>query len=454
MSRILVADDEKSMVEMLEIMFQKEGYSVVSAYDSGQAIEILGNEKIDLIVSDMKIPKDGGISILRESLQRDRTRPVIMITAYASAQSAVEAMKMGAFDYITKPFNVDELKIVVKNALERRNLIMENRNLKNRLKENSGVNEMIGRSPSLNAVKKVILRIAESGSTVIISGESGTGKELAARAIHAHSGRFDKPFLSINCGAMPENLLESELFGHKKGAFTGASIDKKGLLEAANGGAFFLDEVAEMPLSLQVKLLRAIQEKEIRRVGGVNDIKLDVRFIAATNIDLKEAVKAGSFREDLYYRLNVIHIHMPPLRERTQDIPILAKTFLEKFNAINNRLFKGFTPETMKLLENYHWRGNVRELENVVERAVVLETGDWVTPESLPENILFPEGDTASISIPSGGVDLEKRISEIEKGMIESALAQASGSKKDASKLLNMNLRSFRYKLSKYDLKG
>ena len=275
MNKILVADDEVSMVEMLEIMLDREGYSVISAGSTEKAIELIDSKEIDLIISDIKIPEKGGISILRASMQRDRSRPVIMITAHASADTAVEAMKIGAYDYITKPFNVDEIKIIIRNALERRSLILENFSLKNQLKQKTAASEMIGRSEAVLAVKDVISRVAESNSSVLISGESGTGKELVAKAVHRQCARYDKPFLSINCGAIPEQLLESELFGYKKGSFTGASADKTGLLEAAKGGSFFLDEVGEMPPQLQVKLLRAIQEKEIRRIGDVKDIKLD-----------------------------------------------------------------------------------------------------------------------------------------------------------------------------------
>jgi two-component system response regulator PilR (NtrC family) len=454
LNKILVADDEASMIEMLEIMLDQEGYKVSTAKSTDEAIELLEKENIDLVLSDIKIPSGGGISILRASMQRDRTRPVIMITAHASADTAVEAMKIGACDYITKPFNVDEMKIIIKNALERRNLILENLQLKNQLKQKSGPGELIGRSAALQSVKDVISRVAESNSTVLITGESGTGKELVARAIHLQSPRYDKPFLSINCGAMPENLLESELFGYKKGAFTGATRDKMGLMEAANRGSFFLDEVGEMPPPLQVKLVRAIQEREIRRVGDVHDIKLDIRFLAATNTNLEEAVREGNFREDLYYRLNVIHVEIPPLRERKEDIPMLAKHFLDKHNALNNRVIKGFTPEAMKIMEDYHWRGNIRELENMVERAVVLETAKWISPESLPRHIRFPSFDSMPIPIPSGGLDLEKRLDEIEQRIIKSALDQSSGSKREAAKLLNINLRSFRYKVGKYGIKN
>lgn len=452
MNTILVADDEISMIEMLEIMLGREGYKVITAQSTEKAIKTLDKKEIDLILSDIKIPEDGGISILRASMQRDRTRPVIMITAHGSAETAVEAMKIGAYDYITKPFNLDELKIIINNALEKRNLIMENVNLKRQLKQKTAPNDIIGRSEAIQSVRDIIARVAESNSTVLITGESGTGKELVARAVHAQSSRYDKPFLSINCGAMPEQLLESEMFGYKKGSFTGAVKDKVGLLEAAKGGSFFLDELGEMPLPLQVKLVRAIQEREIRPVGDVRDVKLDVRFLAATNTKLEDAVKEGTFREDLFYRLNVIQIDVPPLRERKVDIPILAKHFLDKHNALNSKVIKGFTAESMKIMEEYHWRGNVRELENAVERAVVLDTGKWIEPESLPRSIRFPSLDSLPLQIPGGGLDLEKQLDEIEQRIIKSALEQCSGSKREAAKLLNMNLRSFRYKIGKYDI--
>ncbi len=437
---------------MLEIMLTAEGHEVITAGSTQEAVQRLEEQDPDLVISDIKIPKDGGIAVLRASLQKNRDRPVIMITAYASAESAVETMKLGAYDYITKPFNVDELKLVVRNALERRGLILENLNLKKELRARTGLAALIGGSMVLTNTKNLIARVAESASTVLITGESGTGKELAVRAIHTLSPRAEKPFLSINCGAMPEHLLESELFGHKKGSFTGAVADKPGLLEAAKGGTFFLDEVGEMPLPLQVKLVRAIQEREIRRVGDVANIKVDVRFIAATNKDLAALVKEGLFREDLYYRLNVVSIEMPPLRARREDIPVLAKHFLQKF-AGNGQGIQGISPEAMRLLEEHRWPGNVRELENAVERAVVLETGKWISAENLPESCRHPSSDVTNLTLPPGGIDLEKKVEEIERRMITSALAMAGGSKKEAARLLNMNLRQFRYKLAKYDIR-
>ena len=437
---------------MLEIMLAAEGHEVITAGNTQEAIQRLEEHNPDLVISDIKIPKDGGIAVLRASLQKDRERPVIMFTAYASAESAVEAMKLGAYDYITKPFNVDELKLVVRNALERRGLILENLNLKKELRARAGLAALIGGSAVMANTRNLIARVAESATTVLITGESGTGKELAVRAIHTLSQRAEKPFLSINCGAMPEHLLESELFGHKKGSFTGAVADKPGLLEAAKGGTFFLDEVGEMPLSLQVKLVRAIQEREIRRVGDVVNVKVDVRFIAATNKDLAVLVKEGLFREDLYYRLNVVNVEMPPLRARREDIPVLAKHFLQKF-ASNGQGIQGISPEAMRLLEEYSWPGNVRELENAMERAVVLETGKWISAENLPESCRLPSSEGTNLTLPPGGIDLEKKVEEIERKMIASALTMAGGAKKEAARLLNMNLRQFRYKLAKYDIK-
>ncbi len=454
MVTVLVADDEKSMVEMLEIMLTGEGYRVITASNTDEAVRKLEKEEPNLVISDMKIPKDGGIAVLSASMKGDHLRPVIMITAYASAESAVEAMKLGACDYITKPFNVEELKLVVKNALEKRGLILENMTLKTELRQKSGVREMIGGSKSLDTVRNLLVRVADTPSTVLITGESGTGKELVARELHANSSRCNRPFLSINCGAMPEQLLESELFGYKKGAFTGAAADKVGLLEAADGGSFFFDEIGEMPLSLQVKLVRALQEREIRRVGDTKNLKLDVRFIAATNKDLAERVKSGHFREDLFYRLNVVVIHMPPLRERMEDVPALANHFLVKLAGQNGRDILGFSVKALRLLESYRWPGNIRELEHAIERAVVMETDKWINPENLPDELRTrAEKILDSARLPSGVIDMEKHVEEIEREMLFNAMKNANGSKRDAARLLNMSLRSIRYKLDKYGIK-
>ena len=459
MHTILVIDDERSMREFLSIMLEREGYSVVTKDNGNDALEFINKNKYDLIITDIKMPKISGIEILRESMTLHPNTPVIMITAFASTEVAVEAMKLGAYDYITKPFNVDEIKIIIKNALEKKSLFDENISLREELKGRYQFSNIVGKSDKIQKVFELIIKVANSKSTVLITGESGTGKELVARAIHHNSDRKDKPFVSISCGAIPETLLESELFGHQKGAFTGADFDKKGLFEIADGGTFFLDEVSEAPPSIQAKLLRVLQEKEFKRVGGVKDIKVDVRVIAATNKNLHKLIIDGKFREDLYYRLNVIPIELPSLRERKEDIPLLVSHFINKYNSINKKGIKGIRPETMEKLERYVWRGNIRELENVIERAVTLEIADNIYPESLPDEIRNYEIEPLKIvieplksDIPSEGLNLEDYISEIEKNIILNALNKTGWVKKKAAELLNMSFRSFRYKLQKYDI--
>jgi len=447
MPTILVIDDERSMREFLSIMLEKEGYKVIAMDNGNDALDFIKKNNYDLIITDIKMPKVSGINILRESMALHTNTPVIMITAFASTDVAVEAMKLGAYDYITKPFKVDEIKVIIKNAIEKKSLFDENISLKEELKGRYQFSNIVGKSDKIQKVFELIMKVANSKSTVLITGESGTGKELVARGIHHNSERRDKPFVSISCGAIPETLLESELFGHQKGAFTGADSDKKGLFEVADGGTFFLDEVSEAPPSIQAKLLRVLQEKEFKRVGGVKDIKVNVRVIAATNKNLHKLIEDGKFREDLYYRLNVIPIELPSLRERKEDIPLLVSHFINKYNSINK---KG---------ERYRWRGNVRELENVIERAVTLEIADNIYPESLPDEIRNYEIEPLKIlieplksDIPSEGLNLEDYISKIEKDIILNALEKTGWVKKKAAELLNMSFRSFRYKLQKYDI--
>ena len=387
MHTILVVDSERSMREFLSIMLEREGYKVITADNGKDAIELIKGHDFDLIIAEIKMPKITGIDILRESMTLHPKTPVIMITAFASTEVAVEAMKLGAYDYITKPFNVDETKIIIKNAIEKKRQLDENISLKEELKGRYQFSNIVGKSDKIQKVFELIMKVANSKSSVLITGESGTGKELVARAIHYNGDRKDKPFVSISCGAIPETLLESELFGHQKGAFTVDDSDKKGLFEIADGGTFFLDEVSEAPLSIQAKLLRVLQEKEFKRVGGVKDIKVDVRVIAATNKNLRELIAEGKFREDLYYRLNVIPIELPPLRERKEDIQLLANHFIGKYNVINKKDIKGIEPKAMEIIERYKWRGNVRELENVIERAVTLEIGNVIQPDTLPDEI-------------------------------------------------------------------
>jgi two-component system response regulator PilR (NtrC family) len=455
MLTILVADDEKSMREFLEIMLTREGYEVVVASTAEEAIESISSRSIDLVISDINMPKASGMAVLKSSMETDSNTPVIMITAFAAADTAVEAMKMGAYDYITKPFNVDEIKLVVAKALERRKDKEELGRLKAEVAKSYGVGgDILGKSEAMSQIFRMIHKMAQSRSTVLITGESGTGKELVAKAIHYLSDRKNKPFLSINCGAIPEQLLESELFGHQKGSFTGAVSDKKGLLEIADGGAFLFDEIGEAPQTVQVKMLRVLQEREFKRVGGIRDIKIDVRIIAATNQNLEELIKAGKFREDLFYRLNILPIHLPPLRDRKDDIPLLVSRFIEKYSDEAKRKNISITNEAMSLLENYNWKGNVRELENIIERAVVLTTGSLIEPGSFPDELRYYNAlnGMEPSDLPDEGVDLEEIVSSVEKDLLIKALNRTGGKKKEAAKLVNLSFRSFRYKLTKYGI--
>ena len=455
MFTILVADDEKSMTEFLEIMLNRDGYDVITASSAEEAMDAIEHRGVDLVITDINMPKAGGMAVLNRSIVRDKDLPVIMITAFASTDTAVEAMKMGAYDYITKPFRLDEIKLTISKALERRKDKAEIRRLKEETTRSYSAGDLLGKSEKMQGLFRLIRKVADSKSTVLVTGESGSGKELVAKAIHYLSDRKDKPFMSINCGAMPEQLLESELFGHQKGSFTGAHADKKGLMELAEGGTFFMDEIGETPLSVQVKMLRVLQEREFKRVGGVKDIKVDIRVIAATNQDLEELIKAGRFREDLFYRLNIITVDTPPLRERKDDIPILVTKFIEKYSREDSRRITSISSEAMSLLERYGWRGNVRELENVIERAVVLATEPRIETENLPDYIRNPTADTAAgiIEVPDDGLDLEGKLAAMEKEYLLKALEKSGGRKKEAARLVNLTFRSFRYKLSKYGIK-
>ncbi|MGK7344199.1 MAG: sigma-54-dependent transcriptional regulator [Candidatus Nitrospinota bacterium M3_3B_026] len=454
MFTILVADDEKSMTEFLEIMLGKEGYEVITASSAEEAMKVIEGRGMDLVITDINMPEAGGMAVLRRSMEAAPDVPVIMITAFASTDTAVEAMKIGAYDYITKPFRIDEIKLTIAKALERRRDKEEIKRLKEEVSQTYGMGGLLGKSEKMKKLFELIRKVAGSRSTILITGESGTGKELVAKAIHYLSDRKDKPFHSINCGAMPEQLLESELFGHQKGSFTGAHADKKGLLELSDGGTFFMDEVGEAPMSVQVKMLRVLQEREFKRVGGVKDIKVDIRVIAATNQDLEELIRAGRFREDFYYRLNIITIHIPPLRERREDIPLLASRFMERYAAEDGRPVRSISGEAMRLLENHYWRGNVRELENVIERAVVLASGSTIEAENLPDEVRFaePAAGGGVSDIPENGIDLEDAVSSLEKDLLTRALDKARGKKKEAARLLNLSFRSFRYKLAKYGI--
>ncbi|HSA79055.1 MAG TPA: sigma-54 dependent transcriptional regulator [Nitrospirota bacterium] len=451
MSKILVVDDEQSMRDFLSIMLKKEGYDVVTAENGGGALKAIQAEIFDLVITDVKMPDIDGIEVLKTVKEVSPETVVIMITAFATAETAVEAMKLGAYDYITKPFKVDEIKLVIQKALEKRHLRKENILLRREIESRAGFANFIGTSAPMQKVFSLIRQVADTKSTVLITGESGTGKELVARAIHFNSSRKGGPFVTVNCGALPETLLESELFGYMKGAFTGATSNKQGLFEAATGGTIFLDEISATTPALQIKLLRVLQEREFMRVGGTVDIKMDARVIAASNRDLLSEVSKGTFREDLYYRLNVIPIHLPSLRERREDVPLLVEFFLKKFSG--EREPKKITPEAMNLLMNQRWPGNVRELENTIERLVIMTPNDTVSLENIPDNMKsVPSGsELITTDIPDEGLEMEKLLENIEKNLLQKALEKSGGVKTEAAKLLGLSFRSFRHRLQKYE---
>lgn len=452
--KILIVDDEPSMREFLEIMLTREGYKVTTTSDGKDALNILNKQMYDVVISDIQMPAMGGLELLKSIKDISPDTEVIMITAYASTETAVEAMKEGAYDYITKPFKIDEIRLIIKKALEKKRLEVENLLLKREFRERYSFGNILGNSPEMLRVYDLIEKIGPTKTNVLIEGESGTGKELVAKAIHHQSPRRDKPFVAITCSAIPEGLMESELFGHMKGSFTGAIANKAGLFEMADGGTVFLDEIGELPLPIQVKLLRVIQERSFRRVGGTEDIAVDVRIVSATNRTLEEEVRKGNFREDLYYRLNVLQIKMPPLRERLSDVPVLAGHFLEKYAKEHEKAVVGITVEAMRFLEGYSYPGNVRELENIIERGVALEQGPKLSAESLPKFISEASKHDAHLTIPSSGLDLEKAVGEYEKALLLKALDKAGGVKKRAAKLLNISFRSMRYRLEKFGLGG
>jgi two-component system response regulator PilR (NtrC family) len=455
--RILVVDDERSMRELLAIVLRREGYEVLLAENGRAAIELLEREPVDLLISDIKMPDLSGVDVLRAAKKIDQDILGIMITAFASTETAVEAMRLGACDYLSKPFDIDLLKMKVREKIENRQLRQENVLLKRTLGLSHQFANIIGRSPAMLDVFKMIETVARTNSTILLTGESGTGKGLVAQAIHFHSLRRDKPMVSLNCGALPENLLESELFGHMRGAFTGADTNKKGLLEVAERGTVFLDEIGEMSPVLQVKLLRVLQERRFRRVGGLDELQADIRVIAATNQDLAKAIADGRFREDLYYRINVIPIALPPLRERREDLPLLAEHFVAKYGDQMDKEITGIAHETLELLTRYDWPGNIRELENVIERAVALEPTPAILPDSLPAAIRGDAALRASAAtvdgLPQSGFDLEAHVKEIERSYIAEALKRAGGVQVKAAELLGMSFRSFRYYVKKYNLR-
>lgn len=454
--RILVVDDEESIREFLDIMLKKEGYEITTAEDGQKAIDLLGKKSFDMVISDLQMPHVTGIELLKHVKDNYPQLLFLLITAFGTTESAVEAMKMGAYDYITKPFKIDEVRINIANALRSQSLELENKTLKKELGKEYSFQNLVGNSEPMHKIYDLIKRVASTPTNVLITGESGTGKEVIAKAIHYNGPLKDKPFVTVNCGAIPESLMESEMFGHKKGSFTGAVADKQGLFEVADGGTLFLDEVGELPASIQVKLLRAIQERVIRRVGSTEDTHVNVRLMAATNRDLEEMVKEGTFRQDLYYRLNVININAPSLRDRKDDIPLLANFFLKKYNERLGKSINGISAEAMEILRKYEYPGNVRELENIIERTVALEAGATILPESLPPFVQTPSGrkmaSSEGIEITEDGLDLDKVMGQIEKELIIKAIHQTGGVKKRAAKLLGITFRSMRYRVEKYNL--
>ncbi|WP_305041200.1 sigma-54-dependent transcriptional regulator [Geoalkalibacter sp.] len=443
-TQILVIDDEGHNRQALSLLLSHSGYQVQSAASGEEALEIMQKTPFEIIISDLFLPGVSGIDILKRVKEESPYTSVILITGNASAETAVEAMKEGAFDYITKPFNFEKLKVIVAKAVEKSRLVAENLYLRQQLRGKYKFDNIIGNSLAMQQVFSRMERIVNTDSTILILGESGTGKELVAKAIHYNSPRKEKPFIAINCGAIPAELLESELFGHVRGSFTGAVADKAGRFEAANGGTIFLDEIGTMPMHLQMKLLRVLQEQEVERVGSTRGIKLDVRVISATNANLEQEVKQGQFREDLYYRLNVIPIVLPPLRERREDIALLARSFLQKFCREMNRPLMSISPEAMAALEAYSWPGNVRELENLMERTVALTDGEVIGLRDLPASISGQEFTEANHATPApkvteAGVDLNQIIGDIERIMIREALELGQGVKARAAALLGIN---------------
>ncbi len=455
MSNILIVDDEQSYRQLLSLVFDGDGHTMRTATNGREALKSLEEEPADLIISDVKMPDMDGIEMLRAVRETLPDLGVILMTAFASVETAREAFKLGADDFIQKPFDVEELKLIVRKTLEKQALIDENRAFKRAQRERGSVKNIVGNSGKMHAIFQMIETVAEVQSTILITGESGTGKELVARAIHDLSDRAEKPFISINCGAFTETLLESELFGYIKGSFTGANTNRKGLFEAAHKGTIFLDEIGEMSPAMQVKLLRVLQERRVRPVGAHEEIVIDARVIAATNRDLKQMSIEGTFREDLFYRISVIPIHLPPLRDRKEDITELVSHFIGKFCDQSGRIL-GISPKAMELLENYMWGGNVRELEHTVERAVALERTEEIQPERLPDHITNynPERIKAEFELPDDGLNLTAHLENLEKTYVIEALRLTAGNQTKAADLLQMQVRSLRHLLDKHSIRN
>ena len=451
MPNLLIVDDEASILQLFQMALQQKENTVTTANSAAEALEKMKTEFFDLIVTDLSMPGMDGMELLKKTKEVSPETSVIMMTAYGSTQTAVDAMKAGAYDYLTKPIQLEDLKKTIQNAMTKAELQRENEALKKVTTKQSYDNQLTGNSKAFQKVVQWIDQVAKTTSSVLILGESGTGKELVAREVHNRSDRSTQPFVAVNCAAIPQHLMESELFGYAKGAFTGAEQHRIGFFEAAHRGTIFLDEIGELPLNLQSKLLRVLAEKKVVRVGSTREIRVDFRIIAATNQSLEQLVKKGEFREDLYYRLNVLQTELPPLRERKEDIEVLAKHFLKKFSEEYRKKIQGFDEKTMEILGNYSFPGNIRELINIVEQCIVLANGEMIMVETLPEKMRTPTSAGASKTLFSD-VDLEKQVEAFEKDLILRALEQSGGNKTQAAKLLNISFRSLRYRLEKLGL--
>ncbi len=454
-AKILIIDDEKLLRWSLEQNLTREGHEILSAESGSEGLDRFKEEMPDLTLLDIHLPDISGLEVLKEIKEIDRDSIVIMITAYGDIETAVKSIKMGAYDFVEKPFNMDKLNLLIKKSLETVSLRKEITHLKSRLTIQYGFDNIIGESEEMKKVFDMIQKVARSdASTVLIQGESGTGKDLVARVIHYQSKRAEKPFMEINCTALPESLIESELFGYEKGAFTDAKVTKKGLFELADGGSVFLDEIGDMRLNTQAKLLKVLENKTFKRIGGVKDIVVDVRIIAATNKDLDAEVRNGNFREDLFFRLKIVPIYLPPLRDRGEDILLLARYFITLYNKEFRKNFRGLTKETERLFLEYHWPGNVRELKNVIERVMILENDEYIKPEHLPIELISRESTLRSnierleFDIPPGGIDIE----DVEKNLIKKALEKTRGNQTRAARLLNISRDALRYRMQKFGL--
>ena len=446
------------MREFLEILLVKAGYDVTTAAGGYEAIARLsGGNQFDLVLTDLKMPRGDGLEVLEFVKRNAADTQVIVMTAFSTAETAIQAMRLGAYDYISKPFKVDEISVVIEKCLEKQRLQVENRRLLGALRDRYSFSNIVGKSRAIREVFEIIERVAQTRTNILVYGETGTGKELVAKAIHYNSPRRQGPFLVINCGAIPDNLMESELFGHMKGSFTGAVSNKKGLFEESHGGTLFLDEIGELSLQLQVKLLRVLQERRVKPIGGAHERAVDVRIVAATNRDLEVEVAEDRFRQDLYYRLNVIQLEIPPLRSRREDIPLLVNHFLDRFSKEMAKPLRGIAPDALDRLMSYPFVGNVRELENIIERAATFEISDVITRSSLPPHVLKDRErqaveNFADVHIPTDGMDLEGLLHDVERRYLIEALRRTHGNRTEAAKLLGMSFRSIRYKLSKLDV--